>query len=196
MDDKNSKSYMQLQMEELKEMAGVEAGKREDEVKEDRSGRPEDAEIAGLYADAAEYEEELARFEQELEVIKACELKGLVTALDERFQGEEQNYAQELKAVVESGWKQFVEVDRTHPQEQLALIQKTEFGDIAGKLAEAFPEYRGDFEKEVKGLLLKRWGMYIEIKKEHIKEETSYIKAVGLKPHYAKKVYKRYHGIE
>jgi len=195
MEDKKAKRYLELQLDELKEMYGVDAGQNAGDAGS-RSGRPEDAEIAGLYADAAEYEAELARFEQELEVIAAGDVEGLAAALAERFSGEAQDYGQELKAVVETGWKRFVEADPAYPKEQLALIGEAEFGDIAGKLKEAYPGYEGDFQEDIKSILIQRWEMYIEIKKEHIKEETGYIKALGLKPHYAKKVYKRYHGIE
>jgi hypothetical protein len=195
MADENAKAYKELQLEELKTLHGVEV----DPVKRDpksRSGRPEDAEIAKLYEDAAEYEGELERFKEELEIIRNHDVKALASALAASFQDEDQNYAQELKAVIETGWKQRVEVDQTHPQAQLELVRDTRFGDIAEKLAEAWPGYEGDFEAEIKGMLVQRWELYIEIKKEHIKEETSYIKTLGLKPDYAKKVYNRYHGIE
>ena len=195
MEDKKAKRYLDMQLDELKEMVGVEIEKDE-AYRQRKSGQPEDLEIATLYADAAEYEAELVRFEQELEILKANDVKALTTAMAERFADEAQNYAQELKAVVETGWKQLVEVARTHPAEQLMLIRETDFESIPEKLAGAFPGYEGDFEAEIKGMLLQRWAMYIEVKKEHIKEEIGYIKALGLKPHYAKKVYKRYHGIE
>ncbi len=195
MADENAKAYKELQLEELRTMHGVEVDVAKRDPKS-RSGRPEDAEIAKLYEDAAEYEGELERFKEELEIIKAHDVKELVSALAERFRDEEQNYAQELKAVVETGWKQRVETDGTHPQAQLELVRETAFSAIADKLAEAWPDYEGDFEAELKGMLVQRWELYIEIKKEHIKEETSHIKNLGLKPDYAKKVYNRYHGIE
>lgn len=195
MADENKKSYMQLQMEELKTMHGIEVeiGERDTGSK---SGRPEDAEIAQLYEDAAEYEAELECFEAELELIKTGTLKEMAASLSQRFPEEEKNYAQELKAVVENGWKHLTEVDRTHPEAQSALIRETAFEDIADKLSEAYPDYTGNFEEELKRILVKSWELHIEIKKEHIKEEITYIKTLGLKPHYAKKVYKRYHGIE
>lgn len=195
MAEENAKAYKELQMEELRTMHGIEVDTARRDPKS-RSGRPEDAEIAKLYEDAAEYEAELERFKAELEIIKSHNVKALAAAIAETFQDEEENIAQELKAVVETGWKQRVEADLTHPAAQLTLVQETAFGDIADKLAEAWPDYEGDFEGELKGMLVQRWELYIEIKKEHIKEETSHIKNLGLKPDYAKKVYNRYHGIE
>lgn len=195
MADKSTKRYMELQMEELQESYGIEKDDIGRVAKND-SGREEDAEIAQLYEDAAEYEAELECFEAELEVIKQSAFQEIVASLIRRFPNEAKSYAQELKAVVESGWRQLVEVEQTHPEAQLRLIQATPFSEIVQAFKDAFPDYPGDFESDVKGILVQRWETYIEIKKEHIKEETAYIKTLGLKPHYAKKIYKRYHGID
>lgn len=195
MPDKNAKSYKELQLEELKTMYGVEAGSSARDV-ESKSGRPEDEEIATLYADAAEYEEELACMERELSLIKTSPLGELAASLGETFPHEAPNYASELKSIVLAGWKQFVEGGRTYPETQLSLIETTEFDRISETLHAAYPDSGNDFEKDLRDLLIRHWETHIEIKKEHIKEEHSYIKALGLKPHYAKRVYKRYHGIE
>lgn len=189
----NPKPYMEMQMEELKQMHGVDPAAGGNDL-HNRSGRPEDEEIANLYADAAEYEAELETFERELEIIRECDLKTLAAALTEQIPGDDQNYARELKAVVETGWKQYAE-EGGFTREQLELVGETAFENLAETLTAANPNYDGDFEDEMKTMLIQRWEMYIAIKKEHIKEETSYIKALGLKPHYAKKVYRRYHGI-
>lgn len=189
----SEKSIKELQLEELQEALGA---PKEKKPKEDLSGRPEDLEIASLYDDCWEYEQELEVLKKELEAIENNTFKGLVDALIQTFPEEEKDFGQELKTVVETGWKQCVEVNQTHPKEQLELIQKTDFSEIADKLAEVYPEYDGDFEKEMRDILITRWKMYIEVKKEHIKEEVNYIKALGLKEHYAKRIYKRYHGIE
>lgn len=194
MSDKNTKRYMELQMEELKETYGIEKEKKADP--KNTSGREEDAEIAGLYEDAWEYEEELQVFEAELKVIKAGTLKNITASLSERFPDEERDYAQELKAVILTGWTHLVEGKGTHPKEQLALIEATELDGLSEKLSNVYPDNAVNFETELKGLLIQRWETYIQIKKEHIKEETDHIKTLGLKPHYAKKIYKRYHGIE
>lgn len=189
----SEKSIKELQLEELQEAMGVPVDKKK--PKEDMSGRPEDLEIASLYEDCWEYEQELEAFEKEFNAIKESSTIELVDVLIEAFPEEEKNFAAELKTVVETGWKQSVESGK-YPKEQLEIIDSVEFGTIAKSLAEAFPSYAGDFEAEVKAILIKRWETYIEIKKEHIKEEVNYIKALGLKSHYAKRIYKRYHGIE
>jgi len=187
MGDVNSKTYMQLQLEELRTMHGVDADAAQ-RLKA-QSGRAEDAEIAKLYADAAEYEEELASFERELEVIKTAALATLPALLSEAASGDAEAYTLGLKAIVLAGWQ------HAGKTEQAALMEATAFENIAEALRAAFPGDAGDFEAEIRGHLMKRWEMHIQIKKEHIKEEHSYIKALGLKPHYAKKVYNRYHGI-
>jgi hypothetical protein len=195
-DNKRTKRYLELQMEELKATYGVEQENKSVDSKKITSGRKEDAEIAKLYEDAAEYEEELKYFERELEIIKANAFKDILPLLIQTFPNEKKNYAQELKAVIESTWKQFVEVEKSHPEDQLVLIQQSECSDIIERLKDKYPEYEGNFEMDVKGILIQRWELYINIKKEHIKEETNHIKTLGLKPSYAEKIYKRYHGIE
>lgn len=195
MQEENEKTYKELQLEELREIHSVEIDMVPEKPK-DTSGRPEDAEIAGLYADAAEYEGELEAFKRELDVIKTRSTSELVPAFAEFFSGKPSAYAEELKAVVLTGWKQRVEEAQTHPYAQLECLEANAFGDISAALIRDFPAYEGDFEVELKQMLIERWERYIEIKKEHIKEETSYIKTLGLKPDYAKRVYNRYHGIK
>ena len=93
------------------------------------------------------------------------------------------------------GWTHFVEVEKTHPKEQLELIKETEFGDVVEKLNAAYPDYNGDFEAEIRDLLVKRWENLIAIKKEHIAQELAEIKTTGLKPKFVKRVYEQVHGI-
>jgi hypothetical protein len=194
MEEKTTQTYMKLQMDELKTVHGMENAERKSEAKS-QSGRPEDEEIAKLYEDCAEYEDELLRFERELEIIKRSDTAALAAAMAE-LAGEARNQAEEkLKAVVEHGWTVRVESGSASPA-SLERLRSVGFSDLASELRDAFPEEKSDFEAEIKSLLIERWELYIEIKKEHIKEEVSYIKALGLKPHYAKKIYKRYHGIE
>lgn len=189
----------ELQMQELKESYGI---KPEDEIntpkytKARNAQKEKNAKIAALYDDIAEYEEDLKGFEIELEIVKENALKDIATALREKFPDEERDYAKELDVVLEAGWTQLVEVKETHPKEQLELIRQTEFGNVVERLNAAYPGYAGDFEAEVREILVKRWENLIDIKKEHIKEEKYDMKIRGLKPDYVEGVYKKHHGIE
>jgi len=196
MADKDTKRYMELQMEEMKTYHAKNAENKDSTSKNSDSEREKEAEIAKLYEDLAEYENDLECFEKELEIVKTNELKDISKILTESLLDEERNYEQELKTVLESGWTHMVEVLQTHPKEQLEIIKDNAFCDVAEKLSTAYPEYNGTFETDIKNLLIQRWETLIAIKKEHIKEEIAEIKTSGLKPHYAKRVYKRYHGIK
>lgn len=196
MADKETKRYMEMQMEEMKSFHADNTEKQEATSKKKNDDREKEAEIARLYEDLAEYEEDLECFENELEVVKSNELKAISKALTENFPDEDRNYEQELKVVLEAAWTDMVEVQKTHPEEQLAIIKENDFCDIEEKLNTAYPEYEGSFETDIRNILIKRWELLIAIKKEHIKEEIAEIKTSGLKPNYAKRVYKRYHGIE
>jgi hypothetical protein len=190
---------MELQMEEMKSFHAEneeEVGKKDPAPKNSNSNIEKEAEIAKLCEDLAEYEDDLQCFEEELEVINANNLKDIAQSLAQKFPDDERDYEAELKAVVEANWKHMVETLNTHPKEQLELIEKCDFADMVESLSNAFPDYNGNFEKEIKEVLVKRWELLIAIKKEHIKEEIAEIKTAGLKPSYAKRVYKRYHGIK
>lgn len=188
--------YMELQMQELKAEHAVDSEQKAATTKDTKNYNSKNAEIAKLYEDAAEYEEDLKGFEEELEIVNANELKNISAALVQKFPNEDRDYAQELRTVLEMGWNHLVEVEKTHPKEQLELIKETEFGDVVEKLTAAYPEYEGNFETEIREILLKRWNTLIAIKKEHIKEELAEIKILGLKPKYAQRIYKQFHGIE
>ena len=192
MADKETTRYMELQMAELK---AAHADEEDSAPKKNSRDNSKNAEIAKMYEDAAEYEEDLKGFEEELEIVNANELKDIAASLIQKFPNEERDYAQELRTILEMGWTHFVEVEKTHPKEQLELIKETEFGDIVEKLSAAYPDYNGDFEADVRDFLVKRWGNLIEIKKEHIKQELAEIKTTGLKPKYVKRVYEQFHGI-
>ncbi len=196
MADKDTKRYMELQMEEMKNFHTKNAEKKDSTPKESKSDREKEAEIAKLYEDLAEYENDLECFEKELEIVKTNELKDISKILTQSLLDEERDYEKELKTVLESGWTQMVEVLKTHPKEQLEIIKDNAFCDVAEKLSAAYPEDSDVFETDIKNLLIQRWETLIAIKKEHIKEEIAEIKTSGLKPHYAKRVYKRYHGIK
>ncbi|EIF52033.1 hypothetical protein [Sulfurovum sp. AR] len=194
MDDKNTKRYLELQMEELK-AAHADAVEENSAPKNNDKVNSKNAEIAKMYEDAAEYEANLKGFEEELEIVNANALKDIAAALIQKFPNEERDYAQELKSILETGWTHLVEVEKTHPKEQLELIKETEFGDVVEKLNGAYPEYSGDFEADVRNFLVKRWENLIAITQEHIKQELAEIKTTGLKPKYVKRVYEQFHGI-
>jgi molybdopterin converting factor small subunit len=195
MAEKKEKLYLELQMEELKAAHAQEAGEENPVPKKNSRDNSKNAEIAKMYEDAAEYEEDLKGFEEELEIVNANELKDITAALIQKFPNEERDYAQELRTILEMGWTHFVEVEKTHPKEQLELIKETEFGDAVEKLSTVYPDYDGDFETEVRDLLIKRWENLIAIKKDHIQQELAEIKTTGLKPKYVKRVYEQFHGI-
>jgi len=195
MAEKKEKLYLELQMEELKAAHAEEEGQETPVPKKNNARNAKNAEIAKMYEDAAEYEEDLKGFEEELEIVNANELKDIAASLIQKFPNEERDYAQELRTILETGWTHFVDVEKTHPKEQLELIKETEFGDIVEKLNAAYPDYNGDFEAEVRNFLVKRWENLIAIKKEHIKQELAEIKTTGLKPKYVKRVYEQFHGI-
>ncbi|MEA1919730.1 MAG: hypothetical protein U9N52_07815 [Campylobacterota bacterium] len=192
MASQESKRYLELQMEELKASHSMDTQKKNPAPKKNNKN----AEIAKLYEDAAEYEEDLECFEQELVIIKASVLKDIATKLTQTLPDEERNYTQELKVVLEAGWTHLVDVTKKHPKEQLELIKNAEFCDAVEVLRAAYPDYKGDFETDVRNILLKRWEMLIAIKKEHIKEELEEIKTLGLKPNYVKRIYMQFHSIE
>lgn len=148
-------------------------------------------ELAKMWEDAAEYEEELETFEKEFAIINANSLKNLPAALTQELPDEERNYADELKSILTAIWTYKVETEKTHPNEQLELIKEVEFSEVIEKLTTMNPDYSGDFEKEVKLALVKRWEMLIEIKKEHIKEEEDELYIAGLKPSFVKRMYKQ-----
>jgi molybdopterin converting factor small subunit len=192
MADQKKKLYLELQMEELK---AAHAEEQDSVPKKNSRDNSKNAEIAKMYEDAAEYEEDLKGFEEELEIVNANELKDIAAALIQKFPNEDRDYAQELRTILEMGWTHFVEVLKTHPKEQLELIKETEFGDVVEKLNAVYPDYTSDFETDVRDLLVKRWENLIAIKKEHIKQELAEIKTTGLKPKYVKRVYEQFHGI-
>ena len=196
MASEETKRYMELQMDEMKTFHAENAEKKDESSKKREDDREKEIEIVRLYEDLAEYEDDLECFEKELELVKANALKDIPSSFTQEFPDEKRDYDQELKDVLEAGWTHLVEVLHTHPKEQLDIIKENNFCDIEEKLSAAYPEYDGSFESDIKEILVKRWDTLIAIKKEHIKEEIAEIKTAGLKPSYAKRVYKRYHGIK
>ncbi len=190
-----TKRYMELQMEELQETYGVKSDDSSAKEKETVFSE-EDLHIASLYEDAWEYEQDLKAFEDELALINANELGNIAADMLQKLPDNERNYEAELKAILEAAWTNLVETEQSHPQEELDLIRSTAFSDVVAAFNAAFPDYSGDFEKEVRDILVKRWEMLIAIKKDHIKEEINEIKTAGLKHHFAKRIYKKVHGIE
>lgn len=191
---KENRRIMEMQMDALKDEHGVEIDGSANRIpKNARSAN--NAKLAKLYEDAGEYEAELEGFEEELEIINDNILGDIAALLIQKFPKEERNYGEELKAVLEAGWKNLVEVEETHPKEQLELIKETDFGDVVDKFNAVYPEYNGDFETDVRDILVKRWEFLIDIKKEHISDERAEMKLQGMKPDHIRKVYYNYHGL-
>lgn len=182
--NKETKLYLELQMEELKE-----AHKNEEEVttKKDTKKQDKNAEIAKLYEDAAEYENDLEEFEKELDIVNNNELTNIAKELNIAFPNSDRNYEDELQTVLEIGWTNLVEVEKTHPKSQLDMIKENKFIDNIEILKE--------YEDDIRGFLVKRWENLIAIKKDHIKQELDDIKTMGLKPKFVKRIYKQFHGI-
>ncbi|CAA6827043.1 MAG: Unknown protein [uncultured Sulfurovum sp.] len=183
MADEAQTRLLELQMADLKASYGIAEDAPRSTTNNDRSENSR--KIAALYEDAAEYEEELETFEKELEIVQNNEVKDIVNSLVETFPDYEGDYAKELKAVLEAYWTQFVEVDKTHPEEELEQIKSLEPS-----------EYNDQLSTKVKSALIKRWEMLVSIKKEHVAEERAEMKLRGMKPDHIRKVYRKYHGLE
>lgn len=192
MEEKNSKLYLELQMDELRESLGVEVP-----LKSANSAQNEkNAQLAKLYEDAAEYEAQLLSFERELEVINNVAIEDMVSQLTLQLPDENRDFAQELKAIVLAGWSQFSDVDSAHIDTQLALINASHFHEIPQRMHEAYADYEKDFAVIMRTILVKSLENDIAIKKLHIEEEMEEIYVAGLKPSFVKKIYKKYYGLE
>ena len=101
----------------------TEEQKKKDEAaaKKGPEHNPKNIELAKLYEDAYEYEEELASFEAELEVVDANKIEELATALTKELPDEQRDYEKELQGILVATWTHKVEIQKTHPQEQLDL---------------------------------------------------------------------------
>lgn len=171
--------------------------KKKDELatKKVTKHNPKNIELAKLYNDAYEYEEELAAFEVELEIVNANKLEELATVLSKELPNEERDYDKELQGILVATWVHKVETLQTHPQEQLNLIKDSTLSNVVEKLSSEFPEYEGDFNEEVKASFTDRLKTLITIKKQHIAEEIADLKIAGLKPTYVKRIYKQVNGL-
>lgn len=152
-------------------------------------------ELAKLYEDIAEYEEELKIFEEELEIINQNELKDIPEKFSKKFPSQNRDYEQEFQNILSATWSHLVKVENTHSLEYLPLITQTSFCNVVEKLNATYPEYDGNFETDVRSILVNRWKTLISIKKEHIKEEETDMKIAGLKPSFVKRLYQKYHAI-
>lgn len=152
-------------------------------------------ELAKLYEDAYEYEEELVAFEAELDVVSTNKVEDLAAALTKELPNEERDYTKELQGILVATWVHKVETLKTHPQEQLDIINNSTLANVVENLNSEFPDYTGNFAEEVKSAFTDRLKTLISIKKEHIKEEITEIKIAGLKPSYVKRIYKQVHGL-
>lgn len=189
-----NRRIMEMQKDALKEehgMGGEDSGPRIPA----NARSANNAKIAALYNDAGEYEAELQAFEAEFDILNNNTLGDLVMKLDENTPEYEGNYAEELATTVVNAWTQLVEVEKTHPVEQLELLKQTAFSDMIDKLNASFSDYVGDFEAEIREVLVKRWEFLIDIKKEHIADERADMKLRGMKPDHIRKVYYNYQGI-
>jgi len=92
MADKDTKRYMELQMEEMKTFHAKNSENKDSTSKNSNNEREKEAEIAKLYEDLAEYENDLECFEKELEIVKTNELKDISKILTESLLDEERNY--------------------------------------------------------------------------------------------------------
>lgn len=179
---KENRRIMEMQMDALKEEHGVDIDSSKNRIpKNARSAN--NAKLAALYEDAAEYEAELKGFEAEFEILNDNTLADLVLKLNANNPEYEGSYAKEVSEVTVNGFTQLVEA-KTQTQEQLELVTKMDF-----------TSYNGDFETELKEILVKRWEFLISIKKEHVADERADMKLQGMKPDHIRKVYYNYHGL-
>lgn len=176
-----TKRLMELQKDALKEEYGVDTNAAARIPANARSAN--NKRIAELYEDAAEYEAELEAFEKELEILNDNTLTDLVAKLNENNPEYEGDYAKEIGEVVVNAFTQSVE-DKSHTSEQLEIVKTMDF-----------TAYSGDFEAEIREILVKRWEFLIEIKKEHVADERAELKLRGMKPDHVRKVYYNYHGV-
>ena len=176
----------------------TEGQKKKNEVAAEKAAKQKqkNIELAKLYEDAAEYEEELKSFEAELEVVNANKIEELAAALTKELPDEQRDYDKELQGILVATWTHKVETQKTHPQEQLDLIKESTLSNVVEKLNSKFSDYEGDFSKEVKAAFTDRLKTLIAIKKDHIKEEIDELKIAGLKPTFVKRIYKQVNGLQ
>ena len=177
------KSGMQHQMDTLKEAHGSDIEIEDQSKKVDKSGQEKDREIAELYEDIYQYKLDKKCFEDELVLIEKNSILSILSILNEH-KLDSRDYNADLMGVLEHS---------NFNDKQLELITGKDFNSAIEALVELNGE---DIVNDVKEAFLKRWKLLIEIKKEHIKDEEKDIKVLGLKPYYAQRVYKRYHGLE
>ena len=191
-DRDEARRLMEIQRDALKEEHGVDvkAGGRIPK----NARHPNNEKIAKLYEDAAEYEAELEAFEAELEILNDNALGDLVAKLNENNPEYEGDYAEEIAAGIVNAWTHLAE-EKSDAKKQLELLKQTAFSDMVEKLNATFSAHAGDFEAEVREVLVTRWKFLVDIKKEHIAEERADMKLRGMKPDHIRKVYYNYHGV-
>ena len=116
-----TKRYMEMQMQELKEACAVNEEEQQPAPKKTNNNNSKNAEIAKLYEDAAEYEEDLKGFEAELEIVRANKFADIPTLLVEKFSSDERDYVQEIKNLLELTWKNYIEDEKQDAKEQLQI---------------------------------------------------------------------------
>ncbi len=196
MAEKKTKRYLEMQMEELREAHADNIAQNPTIKKINPNHNAKNAAIAEMYNDAAEYEVDLKGFEDELFLVNKHSFKDIADEMHKAFPKEdERDFLAELNTIVELGWTDLVEVQKTHPEEQLNLLKATDFTQMIEVFNAKFTNYTGDFEVEARVFLAQRWERLINIKKEHIKQELYEINTSGLKAKYVKSVYRKYHGL-
>jgi hypothetical protein len=185
------KSGMQHQMDTLKQLHGTESDLNDKNKRLAEMGQEKDREIAELYEDLYEYKLDLKCFEDELFLIKKHEIKEILDIFEE-YKVDKRDYKKDLVAVMEHFWKLEVDAGK-YDASQLDAINGLGFNEMVDKLIEL---NGAEVIEVIKNILIKRWELLIEMKKEHIKDEEKGIKVTGLKIYYAERIYKRFHGIE
>lgn len=184
------KSTMQHQMDELREVHGANSEINIKNKKVEQSGQEKDREIAELYEDLYQYKQDLKCFEDELALINRHEVEELLDIFED-YKLDSRDYNKDLIGIIEHHLQQKLEKGE-YEASTLELLKGKNFQHTIEALVKTNTI---EILSELKDTFIKRWEILIEIKKEHIKEEEKEIKVRGLKPYYAERVYKRYHGI-
>jgi hypothetical protein len=192
----DEKRLLELQIEALKKEHVEEKEEEEEQNRIPKNARSaNNAKLAKLYEDTAEYEIELASFQEEFEIISQHDFNNIIPNLKKELPNHSGDYAVEIKDIIINAWTHYVKIDKTHKEEELDTIKQTNIEQLINTFNSTYQRYENNFEDEIKNILIARWKMLIEIKQEHIKDELADMKLQGMKPNHIKRVYKNYHGI-
>jgi len=190
MGDSQTKRYMELQMEELKEAYGVEKQEDETQEGENKHRTEQNAKIAQMYEDAAAYEKSLKGFEEALALMEEVSVTQLPSALLACSDKSEDELRTSLKEMVCNAMKEGKYAS------YLSKISDISFEEIPQVMSEVSGYDLETVEAEMKQILKREWEILAAVAKEHLDDEIAEIKITGLKPKYAKRVYELYHGIK